>query len=97
MTKGEWGFHGDWFLVEGTADPSASLGMTKRRERLRGEDRCQWPRRTSGRRGVDKQPLLVENKKVTPSQDDGFVGGLKYNWLDMQKTRNARKSHRLSG
>jgi hypothetical protein len=31
------------------------------------------------------------------AQDDGFVGGLKYNWLDMQKTRKDRKSHRLSG
>src|ERR1700688_1817329 len=30
------------------------------------------------------------------AQDDGFVGGLKYSWLDMQKTRKDRKSHRLS-
>jgi hypothetical protein len=25
------------------------------------------------------------------AQDDGFVGGLKYEWLDMQKTRKDRK------
>jgi hypothetical protein len=31
------------------------------------------------------------------AQDDGFVGGLKCSWLDMQKTRKDRKSHRLSG
>jgi len=31
------------------------------------------------------------------AQDDDFVGGLKYSWLDMQKTRKDRKSHRLSG
>jgi hypothetical protein len=25
------------------------------------------------------------------AQDDGFVGGSKYNWLDMQKTRKLEK------
>jgi hypothetical protein len=25
------------------------------------------------------------------AQDDGFLGGWKYNWLDMQKTRKAQK------
>ena len=29
------------------------------------------------------------------AQDDGFVGGLKYSWLDKQKTREDRKSHRF--
>jgi hypothetical protein len=31
------------------------------------------------------------------AQDDGFVGGLNYRWMDMQKTRKDRKSRRLSG
>src|SRR5580700_3838553 len=30
------------------------------------------------------------------AQDDDFVGGLEYNWFNMQKTRKDRKSHRLS-
>jgi hypothetical protein len=30
------------------------------------------------------------------AQDDGFVGGLEYNWLNIQKTRKDRKSHRRS-
>jgi hypothetical protein len=30
------------------------------------------------------------------AQDDGFVGGSKYNRLDMQKTRKDRRSYRLS-
>jgi hypothetical protein len=29
-----------------------------------------------------QQPFLCESKKVTGSQDDGFVGGLKYScWI----------------
>src|SRR5271154_1060785 len=40
---------------------------------------------------------VSRDKSVRRSaQDDGFVGGLQYNWLDMQKTRKDRKSHRLS-
>jgi hypothetical protein len=31
------------------------------------------------------------------AQDDGFAGGLEYNWLTMQKTRKDRTNHRLSG
>jgi hypothetical protein len=31
------------------------------------------------------------------AQDDGFVGGMKYNWLAMQKPPQDRKNHRLSG
>jgi hypothetical protein len=30
------------------------------------------------------------------AQDDGFVWGLKYSWLDAENTKD-RKSHRLSG
>jgi murein L,D-transpeptidase YcbB/YkuD len=31
--------------------------------------------------------------KVTGSQDDGFVGGLEYNWLNMQKnTKRSKES-----
>ena len=44
---------------------------------------------------------VSRDKSVRRSaQDDGFVGGrkgLKYSWLDMQKTRKDRKSHSLSG
>jgi hypothetical protein len=32
-------------------------------------------------------PKIRKIKKVTTSQDDGFVGALKYSWLDIQKTR----------
>ena len=31
------------------------------------------------------------------AQDDGFVGGLEYNWLNMQKTRKIEKVTALSG
>jgi hypothetical protein len=30
------------------------------------------------------------------AQDDGFVGGLKYSWLDMRKHEKIEKGHRLS-
>ena len=30
-------------------------------------------------------------RKATGSQDDGFVAGLKYSWLGMQKTRKIEK------
>jgi len=48
--------------------------MTKRREWLRGEDRCQGQggRRCGG--DVDKQPLLREIEKVTGSRDDKGKG-----------------------
>jgi hypothetical protein len=39
-------------------------------------------------------PSFAQSFEIT---DDGFAGALKYSWLDMQKTRKDRKSHRLSG
>ena len=29
------------------------------------------------------------------AQDDGFVGGLEYNWLNLQKTQKSKKSQAL--
>jgi hypothetical protein len=46
----------------------------------------------------DKEGATVcDRSEKRFAQDDGFVGGLKCSWLDMQKTREDRKSHRLSG
>jgi hypothetical protein len=36
-------------------------------------------------------PQRQECDKVTTSQDDGFVAGLKYSWLGMQKARKIEK------
>jgi hypothetical protein len=38
-----------------------------------------------------------EIEQVTGCRDDGFVGGLAYNWLNMLKTRKDRTCHSLSG
>jgi hypothetical protein len=43
------------------------------------------------------KPSICDRSAKRFAQDDGFVGALKYSWLDMQKTRKDRKSHRLSG
>jgi hypothetical protein len=34
---------------------------------------------------------MQKARKSHSPQDDGFVGGLEYNWLNMQKTRKDRK------
>jgi hypothetical protein len=41
--------------------------------------------------------MFSENctKKVTTSQDDGFVRGLKYSWLDAENTKRSKKSQAL--
>jgi len=41
----------DSLLMERTADPSAALGMTNRRGRPQGEERCQGTGRLLGSRG----------------------------------------------
>jgi hypothetical protein len=41
------------------------------------------------------KPFVCDRSAKRFAQDDGFVGGLKYSWLDVQKTRKDRKSHRL--
>jgi hypothetical protein len=33
------------------------------------------------------KPSVCDRSAKRFAQDDGFVGGLKYSWLDMQKTR----------
>ena len=43
------------------------------------------------------KPSVCDRSAKRFAQDDGFVGGLKYSWLDMQKIPKDRKSHRLSG
>jgi hypothetical protein len=43
------------------------------------------------------RPSVCDRSAKRFAQDDGFVGGLKYSWLEMQKTRNDRKRHKLSG
>src|ERR1700722_9020146 len=65
---------------------------------------CRWLK-SSEQHGSIKRPRgpsTARHKRcVTRSicersaQDDGFVGGLEYNWLNMQETRKDRKSHRL--
>jgi hypothetical protein len=42
------------------------------------------------------KPSVCDRSAKRFAQDDGSVGGLKYSWSDMQKTRKDRKSHRLS-
>jgi hypothetical protein len=78
-----------WFSLERTTSVVAgesreagnpgTLGMTKRREWLRGEDR----RQGSGRWDADRQPLLREIKESQPLRMTGFAGGLKYSSLEI--------------
>jgi hypothetical protein len=65
-----------------------TLGMTKRGGLLKGKGPLPRDRAVVGQRGrrsIDnpsfqrQQPFLCESKKVTGSQDDGFVGVLKKN------------------
>jgi hypothetical protein len=44
--------------------------------------------------GAFRAQTTAEDKKVTNSQDDDFVGGLEYNWLNMP-TRRSKKSQAL--
>ena len=37
------------------------------------------------------RPAVCDRSAKRFAQDDGFVGGLKYSWLDMQKTRKIEK------
>jgi hypothetical protein len=41
------------------------------------------------------KPSVCNRSAKRFAQDDGFVGGFKSSWLDMQKTRKDRKIHRL--
>jgi hypothetical protein len=79
----------------------STLGMTKRRGLLKGKDRCQGIGHLLGGEDAFSQehlPTIIAGvPSATLGTGDGFVGGLKYSWLDMQKTRKDRKSYRLSG
>jgi hypothetical protein len=80
-----------------------TLGMTKRRGLLKGRGLLSrgkaivvaagmpfpWTYRPLHR----QQPFLCESKKVTGSQDDGFVGGLKYSLVGFaENTKRSTKS-----
>jgi hypothetical protein len=43
------------------------------------------------------KPSVCDNLRSASLRMTALFGGLKYSWLDMQKTRKDRKSHRLSG
>jgi hypothetical protein len=88
--------------VRETADPSAPLGVCDFfifRCSLRPESSQEHlPTSIAGvlrLRAI--KPSVCDRSAKRFAQDDGFVGGLKYSRLDMQKTRKDRRSHRLSG
>jgi hypothetical protein len=47
--------------------------------------------------GAFRPQTTPEDKKVTGSQDDGFVGVLKNILVGCAKNKNYQKSHNLSG
>jgi hypothetical protein len=58
-------------MVRGTADPSASLGMTKRRGSLKGRGPLPRARAVIGAVGSSiSSPFSRKSKKVTTSWDD---------------------------